>query len=117
MNPASRSPWAAWLRFMKSISIDDQGRSRLNWVCRWRKGFFSVVSPRIHILDGEKVCIQSTRPAQLASLLASTQTLAIWSASTRRALNFRGSARRLEATRPSTTAWALAATCLSGPGP
>ena len=62
MKPNSRSPWAAWLRFMKSMSIVDQGRSRLNCVCRWTNGFCRAVSPAIHILAGEKVCIQQIRP-------------------------------------------------------
>ena len=34
MKPNSRSPWADWFRFMKSMSIVDQGMSRLNCVCR-----------------------------------------------------------------------------------
>jgi len=59
INPNSRSPWADWLRFMKSISISDQGISRLNWVCRCRIGFFRIESPEIHIFAGEKVCDQS----------------------------------------------------------
>ncbi len=63
MKPCSRSPWAAWLRFMKSMSIDCQGRSRLNCVCRCSIGLLMAVSPPIHIFEGEKVCIQSTRPA------------------------------------------------------
>ena len=29
MKPNSRSPWADWFRFMKSMSIVDQGRSRI----------------------------------------------------------------------------------------
>ena len=45
MNPNSRSPWAAWLRFMKSMSISAQGRSRLNWVCRWRTGLRQRLQP------------------------------------------------------------------------
>ena len=43
MKPNSRSPWAAWLRFMKSMSIVAQGRSRLNCVCRWANGLSSAV--------------------------------------------------------------------------
>ena len=35
MNPNSRSPWADWFRFMKSMSIVDHGSSRLNCVWRW----------------------------------------------------------------------------------
>jgi hypothetical protein len=117
MNPASRSPWAAWLRFMKSMSIVDQGRSRLNCVCRCRKGFFRALRPRIHILDGENVCIQSTRPAQLASALASSITWVISSGVVRSALNLVGSGSALEAASASATFCALAATCWSGPGP
>ena len=32
MNPCSRSPCAAWFRFMKSMSIEAHGMSRLCWV-------------------------------------------------------------------------------------
>ena len=32
-------PWAAWFRFMKSMSISPHGRSRLNCVCRCSSGF------------------------------------------------------------------------------
>ena len=34
MKPNSRSPCADWFRFMKSMSMVDQGISWLNWVCR-----------------------------------------------------------------------------------
>jgi hypothetical protein len=79
------------------------------------EGLWRELRPRIHILDGEKVCIQRTRPAQLTSLLAS-----------RRGRRFVGggdegledglSGSFLEAARASATWVALAATCLSGPG-
>jgi hypothetical protein len=117
MNPASRSPWAAWLRFMKSMSIVDHGRSRLNCVWRWRNGFFSTLRPRIHIFDGEKVCIQRMRPAQLVSALAASITLVISSGVVRRALNLVLSGSALASASASVTARALAATCLRGPGP
>lgn len=61
-NPNSRSPWAAWLRFMKSMSISDQGSSTLAWVCRCSSGVRSASRPEIHILAGEKVCIQAITP-------------------------------------------------------
>ena len=64
MNPNSRSPCADWFRFMKSMSMELHGRSRLNCVCRWANGFCSDVSPRIHIFAGEKVCIQAMSPMQ-----------------------------------------------------
>ena len=38
MNPNSRSPWAAWFRFMKSMSMSAQGISRLYCVWRCRNG-------------------------------------------------------------------------------
>ena len=60
-------------RFMKSISMVDHGRSRLNWVWRCRKGFASVLNPAIHIFAGEKVCIQRIRPMQFSVLLARRQ--------------------------------------------
>lgn len=36
-----------------------------------------IERPRIHILDGENVCIHSTRPAHVAEELASSQTFRI----------------------------------------
>ncbi len=79
MNPYSRSPWADWFRFMKSMSISPHGSSRLNCVCRWASGFWRRVSPPIHILAGEKVCIQVMTPAQSGAALAATH--ASWMAS------------------------------------
>ena len=70
MNPNSRSPWAAWLRFMKSMSMSDHGISRLNCVCRWRNGFCSASRPAIHILAGLNVCIHVTSPTHAGSALA-----------------------------------------------
>src|SRR3712207_44475 len=70
-NPYSRSPCAAWLRFMKSMSIVAQGRAASAWVCRCSSGLRSASSPLIHIFAGEKVCIQVTTPTQLGSSLAS----------------------------------------------
>ena len=65
MNPCSRSPWAAWFRFMKSMSIVAQGMSRLCCVCRCRSGLRSAFSPLIHILDGENVWHQVIKPDAL----------------------------------------------------
>src|SRR5215207_8184790 len=56
---------------MKSMSIVDQGISRPYWVCRCRKGFLSRLNPAIHILAGEKVCIQVTSPTQVCEEFAS----------------------------------------------
>ena len=72
--PNSRSPWADWFRFIKSISIVSQGISLLNWVCRCSNGFFNCCRPWIHILAGEKVCIQVMTPTHLSSLLAALNT-------------------------------------------
>ena len=63
--------------FMKSMSIPLHGRSRLNCVCRWRKGFLSEESPAIHIFDGENVCIHRISPAHASSLLASSKVARI----------------------------------------
>ncbi len=71
MNPYSRSPWADWFRFMKSMSISDQGSSRLNCVCRCASGFVSWVRPFTHIFAGEKVCIQVITPTHAGAALAS----------------------------------------------
>ena len=77
MNPNSRSPWAAWCRFMKSMSISAQGRSRLNCVCRCRSGLRSASRPPIHIRAGENVCIQAMTPTQASAALASWKAAAI----------------------------------------
>ncbi len=52
------------------MSIPSSGMLRLNWVCRCSQGFLSAFSPPIHILEGEKVCIQVMTPAQAGSALA-----------------------------------------------
>ena len=100
--PNSRSPWAAWFRFMKSMSIVAQGRSRLNCVCRWASGFCSAGSPAIHIFAGEKVCIQHTRPTQFAAALASRQTCRIDSGVVTTGLKTTRIGRRDEPLSPST---------------
>ncbi len=69
----SRSPWAAWLRFMKSMSMVDHGSASLDWVCRCSNGLRSSSSPWIHIFAGENVCIQAITPTQRSSPLASRQ--------------------------------------------
>ena len=81
MNPNSRSPWAAWLRFMKSMSIASHGISPWYCVCRWRSGRCRAVSPPIHILAGENVCIQAMTPTQAGFALASRNSARIPSAS------------------------------------
>jgi hypothetical protein len=77
MNPNSRSPCAAWLRFMKSMSMDAQGRAAFSWVCRCSRGLRSASSPLIHILAGENVCIQAMTPTQAGSRFASSITCRI----------------------------------------
>src|SRR5512133_3205045 len=62
---------------MKSISISAQGISRLNWVCKWQNGLSRALKPAIHILAGENVCIQQTRPIQASEVLAALQTARI----------------------------------------
>jgi hypothetical protein len=74
MNPNSRSPWAAWFRFMKSMSMVPHGRSRLNWVWRCAKGLRSAVRPAIHIFAGEKVCIHRISPTHGGDAFASPRS-------------------------------------------
>ena len=76
----SRSPCAAWFRFMKSMSISPQGRSRLNCVCRWRSGFERACRPAIHIFAGENVCIQAMTPTHASVEFASRHVARIASA-------------------------------------
>ncbi len=71
MNPNSRSPWADWLRFMKSMSMLDQGSSLLNCVWRCRNGLFSIRRSAIHIRAGENVCIHVISPTQFFAPFAS----------------------------------------------
>jgi hypothetical protein len=66
---------------MKSMSMVSQGNSTLAWVCRCSNGLRSASSPDIHILAGEKVCIQAITPTQFSSALASTITRRIASGS------------------------------------
>jgi hypothetical protein len=65
------SEFSVAVRFMKSMSISDQGRSRLNCVCRWSSGFWSALNPEIHIFAGEKVCIHAMTPMQFGEAFAS----------------------------------------------
>src|SRR6185312_12504252 len=80
MYPNSRSPWAAWFRFMKSMSISAQGSTSLAWVCSCNRGLRSASMPAIHIFAGENVCIQAINPMQSSSLLASSAMRRIASA-------------------------------------
>ncbi len=74
MYPNSRSPCAAWLRFMKSKSISPHGSSTFACVCRCASGFCSASRPAIHILAGLKVCIHATRPMTFSAAFASSAT-------------------------------------------
>ena len=117
MNPASRSPCADWFRFMKSMSIEPHGRSRLNCVWRCTNGFCSAFSPRIHIFDGENVCIQRMRPAQFASEFASMQSRAISSGVVSSDLKTVFSGSFGDSASAAAISRASAATRCSGPGP
>ena len=59
------------------MSMLCHGNSTPNWVCRCRSGLCSVLSPRIHILAGENVCIQAITPMQSGLAFASPSTRAI----------------------------------------
>ena len=74
MWPNSRSPWALWFRFMKSMSISFHGISRLYCVWRCSSGFLSSCNPWIHILAGEKVCIHVITPMHFSSASAAFMT-------------------------------------------
>ena len=74
MWPYSMSPWALWFRFMKSMSMSPHGISALYWVWKCRRGFSRDWRPLIHILAGEKVCIQVMTPTHFSSLFAAFMT-------------------------------------------
>ena len=80
MYPNSRSPWAAWFRFMKSMSIVAHGSDCLAWVCRCSRGLRSASRPWIHIFAGENVCIQAMTPTQASVAVASRHARRIASA-------------------------------------
>jgi len=63
-NPYCRSPWAAWLRFMKSMSILADGRAASARVCRCSNGLRSASKPGVHIFAEDKVGIQVMTPAE-----------------------------------------------------
>src|SRR5690349_12106245 len=46
------------------MSMVDHGISRLYCVCKCMNGFLRRLKPAIHILAGEKVCIQVINPTQ-----------------------------------------------------
>ena len=117
MNPNSRSPWAAWFRFMKSMSIVPHGMSRLNCVWRCANGFCSAVSPAIHIFAGEKVCIHRIRPTQAGDVLASPSSAATSSGVFTTGLNTTRHGIRAERSSASAIVRELSATCLSVSGP
>jgi hypothetical protein len=102
---------------MKSMSIADQGRSRLNCVCRCANGLRRSESPPIHMRDGENVCIQRTSPAQAGSALASRHTSRTASADVARPLKTKGQGTASDDERPAATALELEATVFRGPGP
>src|SRR4029078_2510514 len=77
MKPASRSPWADWVKFMKSMSIVSHGRPRPNCVCKCKMGLVSERQHKTDILEGENVCIHKITPTQLAVLLAAMQVARI----------------------------------------
>ncbi len=72
----SRSPCAAWWRFMKSMSISAHGSAWFAWVCRWSRGLRSASRPEIHIFAGLKVCIQAITPTHASVTLASSRVAA-----------------------------------------
>ena len=79
--PNSRSPCAAWLRFMKSKSMSDHGSTTFACVCRCSSGLVRALRPPIHIFAGLKVCIQAVTPMTLSSALASMSARRMPSAS------------------------------------
>ncbi len=99
------------------MSMDSHGRSRLNCVCRCSIGLVILVRPLIHIFDGEKVCIHSTRPAQRASLPAAARSELISSGVVTMGLHTTLMGSFFVAFSPATSCWALAATCLRAAGP
>ena len=101
---------------MKSMSIVPHGKSRWNWVCRCTSGVSNTLSPAIHILAGEKVCIQAITPRQSREAPAARQTASIESAEVTTALNRIGTGKPARL-RPSTSSRLLASTWRRTSGP
>jgi hypothetical protein len=99
----SRSPWAAWFKFMKSMSIDDHGSERFAWVCRCSIGLPRAWSPPIHIFAGENVCIHAMTPMQRSSARASRHTRRMASAVVRTGLGTSRTGMSGDAARAATT--------------
>jgi hypothetical protein len=117
MNPCSRSPCADWFRFMKSMSISSHGMSRLNCVSRWSSGFCSIDRPRIHIFDGENVCIHVITPMQAGSAFAARTAASIPSESRRTGWNATVQGISAEAVKKAAIVEACAATVSRTAGP
>ena len=115
--PNSRSPCAAWLRFMKSMSMDSHGMSRCHWVCRCRNGFCSASRPWIHIFAGEKVCIHPTSPTHASSAFASSTTRRIASAVVSTGFQTTGTGIRSSPSTMAATSRDCVATCASVSSP
>src|SRR3954452_11568540 len=111
MNAYSRSPWAAWLRFMKSMSIVAHGSAASAWVCRCSSGLRSASIPEIHIFAGEKVCIQVMTPRQARSSFASPLARRIAPASVRTGFQTTRAGTAADPSRAAATRWDCSATC------
>ena len=92
MNPASRSPCAAWFRFMKSMSMRSHGRSRLNCVCRWHERLLQRASVRRSTSSTARTCASTgSGRRSSASPLAASSVARISSGVVSRALKTTGS--------------------------
>ena len=91
--------------------------SRLNWVCRCSSGRRSSDRPPIHILAGEKVCIQVISPAQAGSALAARQRSRMASGPVSTGLKTTGRGSAGSAPSPPAIRRACAATRSSASGP
>src|SRR3954452_10169257 len=117
MKPYSRSPCAAWFRFMKSMSIVAHGRAASAWVCRCNSGLRSASRPVIHIFAGEKVCIQVITPRQFGSSLASPIARRIAPASVRTGFQTTRTGTFPAWSSVAATRWDCSATCWRGSSP
>src|SRR3954452_1465384 len=113
----SRSPWAAWLRFMKSMSMVAHGRDWFAWVCRCSSGLCSTSRPAIHILAGENVCIHVTTPTQVSSLVASSNVRRISSGVVTTGFQTTSTGASTRADSARTTSRDCSATCRSVSSP
>ncbi len=99
------------------MSMSAQGSDRLACVCRCSNGVFNASRPAIHILAGEKVCIQAISPMHCGSTFAAVTTRWMATGSVSTGFHSTGAGRPAVAFSVSTSARDCCSTRASVSGP